>query len=454
MNGDQGWMSWITRARTWIIILGAACVLLSGLGSAKAQSPTPPPVSPPTLRSLPDGTDTLALGNWLLYPTLGVYTLYDTNLYSSATAPVKGTGFNIHPSILAIDDKGIWQTSVYGNIDSKIYPFIDSTNDTFDRQAGFIERYEAMRDLTFTVQGDYLHRTNAYVFIPSIPGPVVSPATPPTPGSASVAAQQETNINPNDTFTGTGTIYKEFNRAFVSVIGNVSQTNYQNTNLVTDFTTESYNGNGGVWITPQVYAYARGSQSFQEPAVGLRSNSFSTAAGLGTAQIGFFSGSVYYGQQGAEVENSGTAGGAIYGGVLTYFPSDVWKISLSADQLTNISNIVVGASFGNPQGLSGLPLSASPVPIQDSVHSTSTSIRTDYQFSEQTSFFGVLGYTRVNYLTMPQLDNSWVASIGIRHNLSKKLTLTFDYQYTKFQANVPSTSFVRDYTALGAIYKF
>jgi hypothetical protein len=419
-----------------------------------AAAQTPPPLSPPTLRGLPDGTDTLSLGNWLLYPILGVYTLNDTNLYSSATAPVRGTGFNIHPSLLAIDDRGIWQTSLYGNIDSKIYPFIDWMNNTFDRQAGFIERYEAMRDLTFTVQGDYSHHTNANVFIASIPGPVITPATPATPPSSSVTAQQLTTVNPNDTFTGTGTIYKEFNRAFVTLTGNVSQTNYQNTTAATNYTAESYNGNGGVWITPQVYVYAKGSQSFQEPAVGLRSNSFTASGGLGTAQIGFFSGSLYFGQQGAVVENSGTAGGAIYGGILSYFPSDVWKVSLSVDQLTNISNITVGASFGNPQGLAGIPLSASPVPIQDSVHSTSTSIRTDYQFSEQTSFFGVLGYVRSNLFNIPQLDNSWVASVGVRHNVTQKLTLTFDYQYTKFQANVPSTSFVRDYTAIGAVYKF
>lgn len=454
MNGNQGWMTWIARARTWIIILGAVCMLLSGLGSATAQSPTPPPLSPPTLRPLPDGTDTLTLGNWLLHPTLALTTLYDSNLYSSPTIPVKGAGFDIRPSILAVADSGIWQSSLYGNIDSKIYPFIDSTNNTLDRQAGFIERYEAMRDLTFTVQGDYSHRTNANVFINSVPGPIISPGTPATPGAAGVTATQETTNNPNNTFTGTGTIYKEFNRAFVTMSGNVSQTNYQNTTTAANYVAESYNGNGGVWIIPQVYAYARGAQSFQEPAVGARSNSFQVAGGLGTAQIGLFSGSIYFGQQGSVVENAGSAGGTIYGGMLTYFPSAVWNISLSVDQVTNISNITASVSTGNPQALSGLGLSASPVSINDSVHATSTALRSNYQFSEQTFIFGVIGYTRTNFIGMPQLDNSWIASVGIRHNLSKKLTLTFDYQYTHFQANVPSTSFVKNYTALGAVYNF
>ncbi len=44
--------------------------------------------------------------------------------------------------------------------------------------------------------------------------------------------------------------------------------------------------------------------------------------------------------------------------------------------------------------------------------------------------------------------------MGIRHNLSDHLTLTFDYQYTTALSNIPNTSFTRNYAAVGAIYKF
>ena len=127
---------------------------------------------------------------------------------------------------------------------------------------------------------------------------------------------------------------------------------------------------------------------------------------------------------------------------------------MSIDRTINISNITATSLTGTPQALPGLSLAGSPVGLNQSVQVTAPALRSDYRFSEQTSIFGVIGYTAVDYIGSSQFENFWTASVGIRHNLSDHLTLTFDYQYTAALSNIPDTAFNRNYTAVGAIYKF
>jgi opacity protein-like surface antigen len=408
-----------------------------------------PPLSPPEVGALPTGQGALWLGPWLLTPSLDVSTFYDSNIYSSPTTPVSGPGLHFHPSLLADWNTGIHDTQLYGNIDSSVYPTLDYHNNTFNNQAGFVEKYAPLRDLTFTVQGDYAHNTLASVLTNSIPTPIVSPATPLLPGSAGVVATQQTVVNPNDTYTGTATIYKELNRAYVQLGGSAYRTDYPST-PTQNIQGESYNGSGGIWLTPWFYAYTTGAQAFSQPAVGVSSDSFSARGGIGSAQIGLFQGSVYYGKQGTEVPGDGKAGGDIYGGVVSYFPTDVWNMSLSVDRLRNISDI----NEGTPLALGGLPLSSVGVPTNASAQITSIAFRSDYRFSEQTSFYGVVSDTRTAYIGISRVDNSWLVSAGIRRQLRDNLSLTLSYQYTRLTSPEPNTSFTRNLISLGAHYNF
>ncbi len=180
------------------------------------------------MATLPSGSGTLSLGQWLLTPTLGLYTLYDTNLYSSPTVPLKGPGVHIHPALSAEYNTGLYDTQVYGNIDSTIYPTLNDQNNTFNRQAGIIQNYSPLPDLVFTAQGDYTHNTNAAVLPNSLPTPVSSAGSPSPSGTASVVgAGQQTVVNPNDVYTAQATIYKEFNRAFVRLNGLVATTQFE-----------------------------------------------------------------------------------------------------------------------------------------------------------------------------------------------------------------------------------
>ena len=190
----------------------------------------PPPLLPPQVAPLPTGDQSLALGQWLIRGSVGVSTFYNSNIYQSTTPPIlHGPGFEIKPILLADYNTGIYDTSIYGNIDSKIYPTLDSSNDTFDRQAGIVQKYSPLPDLIFAAQGNYTHSTNATVLLnsttpsaPSIPSPIVSPANPALPGAAGVVANAQTVVDPNDTYTASANVYKEFNRAYAAFGGSIT----------------------------------------------------------------------------------------------------------------------------------------------------------------------------------------------------------------------------------------
>ncbi len=439
------------------------------------MSATPaPPLLPPEVTPLPNGQGAVTIGQWLLSGTVAAATFYDTNIYSSPTPPIlHGPGFDIRPALLADFNTGIFETQAYGNFDSRIYPTLDSSNNTFDPQVGIIQKYSPLRDLIFTVQANYFHATDASVVLnsttpaaPSIPGPITSPANPALTGAAGVVAPQQTVVDPNDTYTATANVYKEFNRAFASLGTTISATRFE-TDPFSNYNLASYNGSGGIWFSPLFYAFANGAQSYYDPAEGLRSTYYFARGGVGSDRIGMFQGSIYAGEQGSVVaEGGGTAGGDLYGGTVFYFPTELWNMSLEVDRLRNISNITTttsqtlsgisgvapgGAPGGSPGGLA---FAAVGLPTNKLVQVTTVIYRTNYAFSPQTSAFAVVSATSFDYIGTSQLDYSWFASLGILHQLRDNLTLNLNYNYTRYISNVPSTSFNRDVISLGAIYRF
>jgi hypothetical protein len=184
---------------------------------------------------------------------------------------------------------------------------------------------------------------------------------------------------------------------------------------------------------------------------GPNSNGFRAVGGLGTPQIGLFSGGFYYGRQGTLVDGDGTAGGIVYGAMFSYFPTAVWHASVSLDHITNISNIT-GTLPNNP-GLA-VPLSPVGIPTTSSVLVNTLTFRSDYAWSAQTSLYGAFSLTRTNYIGETRVDDSWFASVGVRRSLSKQLTLSLDYLYSSVVSTAPGNTFIKNRVTLGATYNF
>jgi len=125
-------------------------------------------------------------------------------------------------------------------------------------------------------------------------------------------------------------------------------------------------------------------------------------------------------------------------------------MSFAVDRYRNISNITGTSNLA--QG--GLGLAGAGISASESTQSTAYTFRSNYQFSEQTTVFGVVSDTHIDFIGQPWVVNSWLASMGIRHQLRQNVSLTFDYQYIRYISNQPLTSFTRNLVSVGAIYSF
>src|ERR1035437_9052477 len=249
-------MRWGPSDRTLKQVLRASFVALLLIGSFSTGYAQEPPLSVPinTLPARPG--DALALNGWLFYPTLRTYTQYSDNVFQAAFSPISAWSWGITPGLIAEWSNGIHTTTLYGNLNLLRYPTETEIN-VFDRKAGVVQKYEALRDTRFRVQGDYTHQTYASV-VTAIPGAIaapgaitlpngniqmpngdiISPITGLVVGHVSPSLNvlgTGTLINPSDQFTGIASIEKILNHSFIKLTNSLSQTKYQNTVLATDF---------------------------------------------------------------------------------------------------------------------------------------------------------------------------------------------------------------------------
>lgn len=430
-------------ARLLVGALRAAVGTLFFLGCLTvAYAQDMPPLEVP-VGGPPAKGDALSAGDWLLYPSIGVFSAYSDNLFQSPINPIKSWFFGIDPGLIAQWSNGIHSTTLYGNAEGRGYPTQDELN-AFDNEAGFIQKYSPLPDLTFGLQGDYTHKTLASALINGIPGQITAgQPTPPTP--VLTVANSTTVVNPYDQFTTTASVEKILNGGIIGLSAGISRSDYQNTTLNPDYTVKTFTGKGAFSLGPMFYVYSDGSFAGYET-----SSVFTARGGIGTRQIGLFSASAYVGQQGSEVQNSGSAGGNIFGGKLSYFPTSVLTLNLAFDETKNISS---------ETGMSNLALNQQPtsvlvIPIAASTQISSYSLQTAYTISEEWSLFVNLGYTRAEYLSSPELDNAWLADGVLRYAMTPRLSLSWEYQYSSVVSNVALTSSKRNYIMMRAGYNF
>jgi Putative beta-barrel porin 2 len=432
--------------------------------SATAFAQDAPPLNVPLSGVLTKGEGP-SVGDWILYPSIGVFSSYSDNLFQSPTSPISTWAFGIDPSLVAEWSNGIHTSTFYGSAEGRGYP-TESELNAFDDRVGWVQKYSPLPDLTFGLQGDYAHNTLATQLITALPsltapgtsvlangntvlpnGNIVSP-TGQVVGQSSpslTAANSTTLINPNDQLSATASVDKILSGGLIGLNAGVSRTEYQNTNLNPDFTVTTIGGRGAFSLGPMVYFYSNGQLALYET-----SSSFSARGGIGTRQIGLFSASGYFGRQGSEEQNSGSAGGNIYGGKLSYFPTPDLTFNVAFDEIINISS---------ETGTSNLAISlptptALVIPIGASTRISSYSLQASYTISNQWSAFGNFGYVRTDYIDGSGFENAWLADGVLRYAMTRDITLEWEYQYSSIVSNLPLTSSKRNYAVMRATHKF
>jgi hypothetical protein len=437
-----------------------------------------PPLDVPVNRLPSRDPNAIALDGWLLYPSLRTYSAWSDNVFFSPVGPINAAGLGINPALTAVWTNGIHTTVLYGDLDRQTFPSDNQIN-TLDGRAGFIQRYEAMRDLIFTVNANFSHQTWAAglqnsLQIPSgtstiLPngntvsptGAIISSSGQPTGQITQASASNiPLSVNPFNQYTGTFSVDKIFNRGILSVSESISRTDYDSNLLLGNFKSRTLTENGGVWLGPSLYAYSSGSLGTIDTAGSAFSpdsnstTSYRVVGGLGTRQFGLWRGSLYFGHQGSQISSvslpSTSAGGDVYGGALYYYPTPQLALTGTVDRTINIS------SLASPTNLAlTLPdFAAVQVPLTDSTRTTSVSLVSTYEFTPQWFATMQLGFVRTSYLVLPRTDDSWIADAILRYNVRKNLAVTWEYRYRNIESNAALVSASSNFIMMGTTYGF
>jgi Putative beta-barrel porin 2 len=486
MSGSQSSMRCKAsiRSKKCARLVLSALFLIAWIPLAFAQQE--PPLNVAGAGRLP-ATDpnAIAVNGWLLYPTLRLYSTYTDNFFLSPVNPLSVGGFGLTPGMTAVWSNGIHTTTLYGNIDQQVYP-TDNEIDSLGARAGFTQRYEAMRDLIFSVNGNYAHQTLTTGLQNSIQTPAAAPATTVLPNGNTVLPNgtilspsgqpigQTTApagsaiplvVNPSDAFTGTFSVDKIFNRGILSLSASLNRTEFANQTASPNSDSRTLTERASFWLGPLVYAYSNGSVSTvvndattgsttSTPSVTTSTPSVSTTSylvvgGLGTRQLALFRGSAYFGHQGSE-GGGATAEGNVYGGQLSYFPTIDLTFTGTIDRTINIAS----QPFATNLALT-LP---GQLPVQVALGAssvvTSYGLRSTYQITQQWFANCALTYTRIENVGSPTFENAWLFDATLRYDIWRNMSLTWEYRYTNILSNAPLTSASSNYAIMGATYRF
>ena len=461
----------------WSPLAFAQTALQTGTTAIIGPGTPPPDVS---LTRLPArDPNAIDVNGWLLYPSIRLYSLYTDNFFQTPTSPLSVGGIGVTPSLAAVWSNGIHTTTLYGNLDRQDYPTDNGIN-TLDGRAGFTQRYEAMRDLIFTFNGNYARQTLSTGLQNSIQTPSTGPATivlangnTQLPNgtiispSGQVVGQAATasgstiplQVNPFNQFTGTFTVDKIFNRAAISLSGSINRTDYENQSAVTpSFSSRTLSENASTWLGPLVYAYSSGSvtttvddaltgPSGSSPSTSI--TSYRVVGGLGTRLRELFVGTVYFGHQGSE--GGGLAAeGNVYGGSLSYYPTPALIFTGTVDRTVNIAS----QPFGTNLALTLPGLAAIQLPLGESTITTSIGGRANYSITQQWVANCQVSYSHIEYPGITRLDNSWIVDTTLRYDIWRNLSILWEYRYSTLLSNVPLQSFNSNYAVVGTTYRF
>ncbi len=430
-----------------------------------------PPTSIPPGGFLPYDPNAIAFNTWLLYPAVNFLAENSNNYFISPQSKISGWALGVSPSLTAEWSNGIHTTTLFGSFQQLDY-LTDSAINESNGEATFTQQYAPLRDLNFTMSGDYTHQTISPGLTSAIPSPtgftgtqvlpngnivepngtIINPTTGQVVGQVGPTSSVSplSIVNPYDQFTGTASVQKLFSDGIATLGASVQRVDYDEQGTP-DYTTKSFTEDGSFWLGSIFYAYSDGSFAVRTTDPDSSSTAYRVVGGIGTRQVGLFRLSGYFGHQGSSEAGSESAGGNVYGGTLAYYPTPAWTITANVDETLNYAPANAAPAT---QALSIPAITPLQVAVTSSTQITATSLRSAYAINPQWTLTNLFGFTRVQYIGSPIWDNSWVADTTLRYDIWRNLSLTWDYQYSTIISNAPQTTAVRNLITMSATYRF
>jgi hypothetical protein len=456
----------------------SALFAFCGATAARAQAEPPTGIS----AGGPFGYDqnAIAFNSWLFYPSVNFLAENSNNYFIAPQSKLSGWAFAWSPTLTAEWSNGIHTTTLFGTFQQLQYP-PDNANPpesnipALSGEATWTQQYAPLRDLNFTFAADYNHQTLQPGLTNAIPGPVgfsgaillpngnielpngtiISP-TGQVVGQAapSVSVGTVAFVNPFDTYTASGKVQKIFGYGIVDLSASIARTDYENQGTA-DYTNKTFGGDGSFWLGSVLYAYSNGSYNIRttDPSSipGNNSTAYHIVGGLGTRQVGLFRASAYFGHQGSGASGSASAGGNVYGGALTYYPTPALTISANVDETINLAP--AGAPPSN-QALNLPGITPLQVATSSSTQTTAAALHANYTINPQWSVNGLFGFVHIENIGSPIWDNSYVWDAQLSYQMWRNLTLVWEYQYSSIITNAPMSDASRDLITMSATYRF
>jgi hypothetical protein len=420
--------------------LSSNCWAQAGMGGQAGPEIAPPPLAAQRANpfDIPSREySAISLAGWLLYPSVSVGAVFDSNVNQTGTNRVASAGLRVVPSLLAQANDGIHRTDFYGTFDARAYSDGEPFNaNSVAARTGLAHTWEATAALVFTFQGDYTRQRDLFSTFGIDRGV-------PSLNTTGVGLSPTANAPSYNQFAGSASVQKTFDRTFASLTASVVDMVFDHTTAGSpspDGIVYTTTGRAGWWFMPFLYAYAEPSVDERRyTTTALNSHGYRMVSGIGSDQIGLFRGEVYGGYQAEQYDAAalGTAGSTTFGGRWYYYPTPALTLRVSLDRSLGIS--LVPTSPTSPFG------SATRV--------TTALLQANYAIALEWSANARFGYVRTEYVGSTQLDDALMAGCTITYSIWQNLGLTLDYQFLQVSSTGPLQNFTRSMIMLGASYK-
>jgi len=373
----------------------------------------------------------LPMGDWLFFPSVTAGVTFDDNLVWSSRKPVSATGFRLAPELIGIRDAGIHKTTVYGEVDARLYPSVqDST--AVSARAGLAHAWEIQRDLLFKAHIDYDHRSTHTGSTTGSGGDFTTLAMPLAYDRVSAAAS----------------LNKSFGTMFIGLAAETVKTTYNDNATTPGRAGESFRDSwtttgtmrGGAWVSPALYVFSQVAGNIRDYGEGSdRSHGYQVVAGVGSDRISLFRGEVYGGVQ-QQFYNSGPVKDVlvpVFGGKLFWYPTRDITLRMSLDQTFTDARLVTPTNpVGHPERM------------------TLGQISLKYQIARDWEATVRGGYSYSHFIGTGRRDQAWRAGVTVFHELSRNLGLTLDYDFSRIISSQVAAGYTRNSVTLGLKYRY
>ena len=385
----------------------------------------------------------LAVGGFLVYPSIFVGAIYNDNLFTSENNRVDGLGIQVVPNISAVDDQGIHKTTLTLNADGTLYPNASrpaltnaSSPNNVTGTASVDHVWSPSRDLSIDINGGVTRQFGVFGTIGAVGSSFVS-----SPNSSIAAG---VNQNWNQVYGGLS-VQKNFtDRFYVRAGVGAQDTLYESLPYGgSSLSGVNYDAfiRAGYWVIPQVSAFLEGDGNWSEYRDSwYNSNSYRLIGGLSSQLISLFRGEIYAGYQDL-ISPDGLFGSVVkpaYGATIYYYPTQYVVLSASAQNS-------VGSAAYPGQLVAGSPYGAT----------TQARFQATYAMAKYWSLNAIAGWGDTTWSNSPLKETAWTFGGSLSYNYWRNVALTLNYQYTATSANRAYVSvYTQNMVSAGLTYRY